>query len=105
MKRCYQTGAHDTIIPEGLCYICYMKTISHRELRNNSSRVLHEVENGESFAITNRGEVVAALVPAGVGSDLRCVRPARGTRSFSKVARRVVGEPTTITLAELREDR
>ena len=88
-----------------MCYICYMKTISHRELRNNSARVLHEVENGESFAITNRGEVVAALVPAGVGSDLRCVRPARRTHGFSNMTRRVVSEPSAVTLNELRVER
>jgi prevent-host-death family protein len=89
----------------GPCYVCYMRTISHRELRNNSSSVLREVENGESFAVTNRGEVVAALVPAGAGRDLQCVRPARRRPSFSTMTRRVVAEPSEIAVAELREDR
>lgn len=35
----------------------------HRELRNRSSEVLREVQQGESFEITNRGDVVAVLLP------------------------------------------
>jgi prevent-host-death family protein len=82
-----------------------MKTISHRELRNNSAKVLREVENGESVAITNRGEVVATLVPAGAGRDLRCVRPAKRRPTYSTMTRRVIAEPSEVALAELREDR
>jgi len=37
------------------------KTIPHRELRNNSSAVLREVQSGTTFRITNHGEVVAIL--------------------------------------------
>lgn len=40
-----------------------MTTISHREMRNNSSEVLRRVERGEAFTITNRGEPVARLIP------------------------------------------
>lgn len=40
-----------------------MRTISHRELRNNSSKVLHDVQAGEMIQVTNRGEVAAVLVP------------------------------------------
>ncbi len=40
-----------------------MKTIPHRVLRNDSSRILREVSNGETFEITNHGEVVAVLSP------------------------------------------
>jgi prevent-host-death family protein len=41
-----------------------VKTIPHRELRNNSSAILREVQSGETFRITNNGEVVAVLKPA-----------------------------------------
>ena len=40
-----------------------MRTISHRELRNNSAEVLRAVAAGEAFEITNHGEVAAVLVP------------------------------------------
>jgi prevent-host-death family protein len=39
------------------------RTIPHRELRNNSSQILRDVENGETIAISNHGDVVAYLVP------------------------------------------
>ena len=39
------------------------RTIPHRELRNNSSEVLRQVQAGETIEITNRGEVVAVLIP------------------------------------------
>ena len=39
------------------------KTISHRELRNESGRILREVQQGETFVITNNGQPVAEIVP------------------------------------------
>lgn len=39
------------------------RTIPHRELRNNSSAVLRDVQAGETIEVTNNGEVVAVLVP------------------------------------------
>jgi prevent-host-death family protein len=83
-----------------------MRTISHRELRNNSAEVLRDVEHGESFSVTNRGEVIATLIPAGGGPDLRCVRSARGGgRRFADLPRRVVAEPSSVILDELRAER
>jgi prevent-host-death family protein len=40
-----------------------MRTISHRELRNNSSEILRDVPAGEIIEVTNNGEVSAVLVP------------------------------------------
>lgn len=40
-----------------------MRTISHRELRNNSAEVLRAVLAGEIIEVTNHGEVAAVLVP------------------------------------------
>ena len=39
------------------------RTISHRELRNNSGEILRAVAAGESFTITNNGAPVAVLSP------------------------------------------
>lgn len=39
------------------------RTIPHRELRNNSSAILREVQGGEVIEITNHGVVVAVLIP------------------------------------------
>lgn len=39
------------------------ETITHRELRNDSGRILREVQAGQSFVVTNNGVAVAELVP------------------------------------------
>ena len=43
----------------------HMKTIPQRELRNRVSRVLRQVEAGESMRITVDGRPVADLIPIG----------------------------------------
>jgi prevent-host-death family protein len=48
-----------------------MKTIGIRELRQNASRWLRLVEQGESFEITDRGRAVALLVPTSVEQSAR----------------------------------
>lgn len=45
------------------CYACCVRSISHRELRNNSGQILESVRNGETVAVTNHGELAAVLVP------------------------------------------
>jgi prevent-host-death family protein len=40
-----------------------MKTIGVRELRQNASEYLREVERGRTLEVTSRGRVVARLVP------------------------------------------
>jgi prevent-host-death family protein len=86
-----------------------MERIAHRELRNNSSEILRRVAAGESFEITNNGEVVGVLSPpsAEVTWNLRIVRPATrkgGWRELQQVTL-PPGSPTTSEiLDELRED-
>jgi prevent-host-death family protein len=41
-----------------------MRIISQRELRNDSARVLREVEAGETLIVSRRGVPVAELRPA-----------------------------------------
>ncbi len=40
-----------------------MRTIAHRELRNQSAKILDAVEHGETIQVTNNGRIVAVLVP------------------------------------------
>jgi prevent-host-death family protein len=42
-------------------------TVGVRELRQNLSRYLERVRAGENLTVTERGRVVARLVPAGAG--------------------------------------
>jgi prevent-host-death family protein len=39
------------------------KTIAQRELRNDNTRVINEVESGETFVVTRNGVPVAELRP------------------------------------------
>jgi prevent-host-death family protein len=50
-----------------------MRTISHRELRNNSSEVLRKVAAGEIIEVTNHGVVAAVLVPPSLTSYERLI--------------------------------
>lgn len=45
--------------------MCYMDRIGVRELRQNASRYLARVAAGETLEVTQRGRLVARLVPAG----------------------------------------
>ncbi len=51
-----------------------MTRIAHRELRNSSGEILRRVAAGESFEVTNNGDVVALLVPAPGDRYARLVR-------------------------------
>jgi prevent-host-death family protein len=46
-----------------------MKSVGLRELKNNLSEYVRDVRSGESVLVTDRGEVVAELLPAGQGLD------------------------------------
>lgn len=92
------------------CYDCYdllmSRSIPHRELRNNSSAVLRQVQSGETIEVTNHGEIVAVLVPPAHASAaaLRIVT-ARVHGGFGALARVRRDHPLQETLDELRGDR
>jgi prevent-host-death family protein len=46
-----------------------MKSVGLRELKNRLSEYVREVRSGESVLVTDRGEVVAELLPAGHRPD------------------------------------
>lgn len=41
----------------------YMREISQRELRNESGKIMRELEAGETFIVTNNGRPVGELTP------------------------------------------
>jgi prevent-host-death family protein len=83
-----------------------VKTIPHRELRNNSSAVLREVQAGETIAVTNNGEVVAVLVPPPrrPGAVLS-IRRAAVEGGFADLPRVLLDHPLQDDLDDLRGDR
>lgn len=59
-----------------------MKRLGAYEAKTNLSRLLEDVERGESFAITKHGRTVAHLVPPQSSSDLSTDEAIAGLRRF-----------------------
>lgn len=88
-----------------------MTTIPHRELRNNSSKILERVKNGEIIDVTNNGEIAATLIPPSASPFERLlqsgsVRPAAESPVDFRLVTRIKSEMGTADmLADLRGDR
>lgn len=89
-----------------------MTTIPHRELRNNSSKILERVKSGEIIDVTNNGEVAATLIPPSSSMVEKLIRAGRVRRAAPIAAvdltqlERVTSEETTSEiLLDLRGDR
>jgi prevent-host-death family protein len=50
-----------------------MKSVGIRDLKNRLSEYVREIRSGEAVLVTDRGEVVAELIPPGQGTDQRGV--------------------------------
>lgn len=84
------------------------ESLSQRELRNESGRVLRLVSEGHSFVLTNSGVPVGRIVPLDAPApSLRIARPARRVGGWATLGiNRVPAQrPLTEILDELREDR
>lgn len=89
-----------------------MRTISHRELRNNSSEILRAVSAGETIEVTNHGEVAAILMPPGltvyerlvIAGKVRVPQTDRPV-DFRAVPRTVAPISSKDIIADLRGDR
>ncbi len=84
-----------------------LRSLSQRELRNESGRVLRAVGEGQSFVLTNSGVPVGKIVPLDEPTPtLRIVRPAqrRGGWAELGIARRTETRSLAEILDELRED-
>ncbi len=71
------------------CYNCYThrmsRTISQRELRNDSAAVLRAVQAGESFLVARNGLPVAELRPIAVRRFVSREELRRAQRTASRV--------------------
>lgn len=82
-----------------------VERIAHRELRNNSSDILRRVAAGESFEITNHGEVVGVLSPpTRRAGGLQVAKEATRRGGWGELAKRTLSRPTSELLDELREE-
>jgi prevent-host-death family protein len=53
-----------------------MKSVGLRDLKNRLSEYVREVRSGQAVLVTDRGEVVAELIPPGQATDERGVSSA-----------------------------
>jgi prevent-host-death family protein len=56
--------------------LCDMRTVTHREMRNQSGEILRKVAAGETIQVTNHGQVTALIVPP--STDMLADLVARG---------------------------
>lgn len=54
-----------------MCYLADMERIGVRELRQHATRYLGRVKAGETVEVTERGQLVALLVPPAPGATER----------------------------------
>ncbi|MFT4217302.1 MAG: type II toxin-antitoxin system prevent-host-death family antitoxin [Micropruina sp.] len=84
-----------------------LESLSQRELRNESGRVLRAVSEGQSFVLTNSGVPVGRIVPLDAPAPrLTIARPARREGGWAAlgIERRTVERSLTDILDDLRED-
>jgi prevent-host-death family protein len=86
--------------------MCYMRTVTHREMRNSSGEILRAVAAGETVQVTNNGRVAAVISPPADAtlSALIAVGQARPARrdavELGSIRRRQSARPS----AELIDD-
>jgi prevent-host-death family protein len=84
------------------------KTITHRQLRNESGAILREVQQGQTFIVTNHGEPVAALRPIAANplAGIRHEPRKTGTRFQDIAPEKSFSTETALeALLELRGER
>lgn len=85
-----------------------MESLSQRELRNESGRVLRAVSEGHSFVLTNSGVPVGRIVPLDAPVPaLPIARPARREGGWAALAieRKTTERSLAAIVDDLREDR
>ncbi|MCC7128420.1 MAG: type II toxin-antitoxin system prevent-host-death family antitoxin [Microbacteriaceae bacterium] len=85
-----------------------IESLSQRELRNESGRVLRAVSEGSSFILTNSGVPVGRIVPLDAPPPaLNIARPARRQGGWASlgIERIAVSRSLAEIIDELREDR
>lgn len=85
-----------------------VESLSQRELRNESGRVLRAVGEGRSFVLTNRGVAVGRIVPLDAPAPtLPIARPAKRVGGWAALKPQPADgdRPMGQILDELRADR
>jgi prevent-host-death family protein len=70
-----------------------MKSVGLRELKNRLSEYVRQVREGESVLVTDRGEVVAELLPPGQGMGERAIGLPPGLVALARRGLVTLGAP------------
>lgn len=90
-------GSTGDLVPESpeahlrCATLCYMRTVTHREMRNNSGEILRAVAAGETVQVTNHGQIAAVISPPPGGSVDWLI-----AQGQARLARRGVADLNTI---------
>lgn len=89
--------------------MCYMERIGLRELRQRASRYIARVARGESLEVTQRGRLVARIVPArpDTWEDMIArgdVIPAESSGALADIVPIDCGVNLSEVLLQMRED-
>ncbi|HXR41663.1 MAG TPA: type II toxin-antitoxin system prevent-host-death family antitoxin [Acidothermaceae bacterium] len=85
-----------------------MKTVTHREMRNASGEILRAVAAGETFQVTNGGQVAAVISPPNRDplEQLKALGQIRAARrpvtDLSKIRRRKAKRSSAELVADVR---
>lgn len=85
-----------------------MRSVTHREMRNQSGEILRKVADGETIQVTNNGEVAALIVPPSTDTLAELVsrgqvRVARApTSSLRSIVRRKSTASSEAIVADVR---
>lgn len=100
--------------PEAQCAtLTHMNQVGVRELRQNLSRYVSQVKDGESFTVTERGREVAKLTPSGpadsplsrLAAEHGATLPRADLTKLTSDLPPAKGPPSKQVLDELREER
>ena len=91
--------------------MCYMRMVTHREMRNSSGEILRAVAAGEDVLVTNHGQPAALITrpPASEIDRLRALGATRPARQDVATLRALRPKASSVStqelLADLRGDR
>lgn len=86
--------------------MCYMRSVTHREMRNQSADLLRRVEAGESFIVTNNGRAAAVIGPAQGRTLDELIEQGQGRAALRDILslRDITRRPSRHSSAELLDD-
>ena len=106
--RISSRGVHRSAVRVSRATLCYVKEITHREMRNHSADVLRQVTAGETFLVTNNGRPAAVIGPppgdtlALLSAQGQLRRALSAPADLRSIERKTSGKTTAEIIADAR---